>query len=223
VREARIARLEAAKEAAMRVERIYTRSIVGVRKSSTIQEAAALMRKHHVGTLLVMGDEPEVNTLLGFITDRDIVLQAVADGLSPQVVTAGKVMTPNVTTVREDDDVHDALETMRTAGIRRLIVMGADGTVLDWRLGRNPRIVRAESPGPDGVLSGSTIQLPSAELLVTVADVPGARHVDRQWQRYSRSRPGSSGRKDSMLLPVHAARAGSATTASAIAAATFMP
>jgi hypothetical protein len=56
-----------------------------------------------------------------------------------------------------------------------IVVLSADGTALDWRLVRNPRIVRAESPGPDGVLSGSTIQLSSAELLVTVADVPGAR------------------------------------------------
>jgi CBS domain-containing protein len=129
VPEARIRRHEAAKEAAMRVERIYTRSIVGVTRSSTIQEAAALMRKHHVGTLLVMGDDPDVNTVLGFITDRDIVLQAVADGLYPDEVTAGEVMTPCVATVREDEDVHEALEAMRRAGIRRLVVMGTDGSI----------------------------------------------------------------------------------------------
>jgi hypothetical protein len=58
-----------------------------------------------------------------------------------------------------------------------VVVLGVDDVVLDWRLVRNPRLMRAESPGPDGVLSGTTVEFPTAELSVAVVDVSGARTI----------------------------------------------
>lgn len=112
----------------MKVERIYTRSIVGTKRGCTIEEAARMMRKFHIGALLVMGDEPQARDIVGIVTDRDLVLQAVAEGLAPGEVTVGEVMTPEVVTVAEDADLHEALERMRSAGVRRLLVKEADGT-----------------------------------------------------------------------------------------------
>jgi predicted transcriptional regulator len=106
----------------MRVERVYTRSIVGVPSSCDLRDAAALMHKYHVGSLLVTAGEPDGVTVEGFITDRDIVVQAVAQDISPREVTVGDVMTPVVATIPESADVHEALEMMRAAGIRRLVV-----------------------------------------------------------------------------------------------------
>jgi signal-transduction protein with cAMP-binding, CBS, and nucleotidyltransferase domain len=63
---------------------------------------------------------PDELTVEGFITDRDIVVQAVALDLSPREVTVGDVMTPVVATIGEQADLHEALEMMRGAGIRRL-------------------------------------------------------------------------------------------------------
>lgn len=113
----------------MKVERIYTRNVVGTTRTATIEEAAAAMRKFHVGTLLVMDDENGGNDPIGIITDRDIVLQAVADGLSPKGVFVGEVMTPTVAAVSEDADLHEAVERMRTAGVRRLLVTQANGAI----------------------------------------------------------------------------------------------
>ena len=116
----------------MKVERVYTRSIVGVPRSSDLRNAAALMHKYHVGALLVTADDPNDMTVEGFITDRDIVVQAVALDLAPCEVTVGDVMTPVVATIGEQADLHEALEMMRSAGIRRLVVTDADNRIVGF-------------------------------------------------------------------------------------------
>ena len=113
----------------MKVERVYTRSIVGVPRSSDLRNAASLMHKYHVGALLVTADDPDDFTVEGLVTDRDIVVQAVAMDLAPGEVTVGDVMTPVVATIGEQADLHEALEMMRGAGIRRLVVTDADNRI----------------------------------------------------------------------------------------------
>ena len=111
----------------MKVERVYTRSVVGVPRSCRLKDAAALMHKAHVGTLLVReGDEAAVE---GFITDRDIVVQAVAQDLSPRETTVGEVMTPMVATVPATAELLEAIEMMRNAGIRRLVVTNGENQI----------------------------------------------------------------------------------------------
>lgn len=111
----------------MRVERVYTRSIVGVPLTCDLRDAAALMHKCHVGALLVTADDE--TTIEGFITDRDIVVHAVAQDISPRDVTVGDVMTPVVATIPAASDLHEAIEMMRTAGIRRLVVTDAENRI----------------------------------------------------------------------------------------------
>jgi len=113
----------------MRVERVYTRSIIGVPGSCDLRDAAALMHKYNVGALLVSADDPSDLTVQGFITDRDIVVQAVAQDISPREVRVSDVMTPAVATIGDQADLHEALEMMRSAGIRRLVVTDAESRV----------------------------------------------------------------------------------------------
>ena len=113
----------------MRVDRVFTRSIVGVPESCDLRDAAVMMHRYHVGALLVTGDEPHDNTVVGFITDRDIVVQAVAQDISPREITVGDMMTPVVATIPETADLHEALEMMRGAGIRRLVVTDTDNRI----------------------------------------------------------------------------------------------
>ncbi|MGZ5650300.1 MAG: CBS domain-containing protein, partial [Usitatibacter sp.] len=111
----------------MKVERIFTRSVVSTSRVDTIEAAAALMRRHHVGSLLVtekIGARPEV---VGIVTDRDLVLLALAEGLNAHKVAVDKVMTPVVASVPESADVLEALERMRAAGVRRLLVTAEKG------------------------------------------------------------------------------------------------
>lgn len=113
----------------MRVERIYSRNVVGTSRSSSLESAAALMRKHHVGSLLVTDDPPEDGHALGILTDRDVVVQAVAEGLDTRSLTVGDVMSPGISYVPEKADLHEALEIMRQSGVRRLVVTRDGGKV----------------------------------------------------------------------------------------------
>ena len=105
----------------MKIERVYTRRVMATRRSAGIAEAAATMQRFGVGCLLVMEDGPG-GTAVGIVTDRDLALQ----GFASESSLVGSVMTPVIATVREDADLHEALETMRANGVRRLLVVGAD-------------------------------------------------------------------------------------------------
>lgn len=109
----------------MKVERIYTRNVVGVARGDSIQQAAEAMRRAHVGALLVTedGKRPEI---VGIVTDRDLVVQALADGLSPKIAV-DRIMSPVVASVSEEADALEALERMCAAGVRRLMVTGPKG------------------------------------------------------------------------------------------------
>ena len=114
----------------MNVSRIYTRSLVAAQRSNSLQKAASLMRTHHVGALLVTEDEPNSDRAIGIVTDRDLVVQVIADGISPEKRTIGEVMTLGISTIAETSDVHEAIEVMRSDGIRRLAVADEHGTLL---------------------------------------------------------------------------------------------
>lgn len=110
----------------MKVDRVYTRKVLATTRSASISEAAAAMRRFRVGALLVMEDGLSgAASPVGIITDRDLALE----GFASESLTVGAAMTPVVATVHEDADVHEALETMRAHGVRRLIVMDGRGTV----------------------------------------------------------------------------------------------
>jgi CBS domain-containing protein len=113
----------------MSIERVYTRNVVGAGRSTSLQQTALLMREHHVGTLLVTEDEPNENKAIGIVTDRDLVVHAMAEGIMPDEMSVQDVMTPGLASVSAKADLHEALETMRTGGLRRLLVAGDDGEI----------------------------------------------------------------------------------------------
>lgn len=114
----------------MKVARIYTRNVVSAAQSSTLQEAALLMRDRHVGALLVTEDEPTADHAIGIVTDRDMAVLAVAEGYDPQAATLADIMTPKIAAVTRDADAHEAMVVMRKVGVRRLAVTGEDGGIV---------------------------------------------------------------------------------------------
>lgn len=81
------------------------------------------MRERHVGALLVK-DGPEV---VGVVTDRDLVVHGLAASLDPATTEVGRVMSLVVASVPQDAEVLEALERMRGAGVRRLLVTDGRG------------------------------------------------------------------------------------------------
>ncbi len=91
------------------------------RPQDTIAQAAGLMTRHDVGSLPV-GDG---DRLVGFLTDRDIVVRAVAGGLGPDTPVR-EVMSTEVKYCFDDEDIDDVARNMAQQQVRRLPVLDRD-------------------------------------------------------------------------------------------------
>jgi CBS domain-containing protein len=114
----------------MHIDRIYSRNLVTVSRSCNLEDAARLMRQYHVGALIVIDDEAETRRAIGIVTDRDLVLQAMANGVDPRLAVIGEVMTDGLVTVSRNADLYEAIQAMRTNGVRRLAVSDGDGRLV---------------------------------------------------------------------------------------------
>jgi CBS domain-containing protein len=88
--------------------------------SQHLQQAARQMRDSDVGALPICSDD---GRLLGIVTDRDIVIKCVANGVDPSTVTAGQLAQGKPVTVDSKADVNDVLHLMEENQIRRLPVI----------------------------------------------------------------------------------------------------
>lgn len=66
------------------------------------------MRQHHVGALVVTDDAPDHYRAIGIVTDRDLVLQAIAEGIAPDEATLSDVMTEGLVTECEREVEQDS-------------------------------------------------------------------------------------------------------------------
>jgi len=89
-----------------------------------------LMRKHHVGDVIVVDNQREGARIpIGIVTDRDILIETIALDIEAKLFTASDLMSAPVTTVQEDAKVAEALGIMRGKRIRRLPVVTRAGTL----------------------------------------------------------------------------------------------
>src|SRR6185436_15745644 len=105
-----------------RVREPMTQAVRTATPSQTLAEAASLMRQEDVGALPVV-DEQDGGRLVGMVTDRDIVVRAVAEGRDPHTVHVGDVASRDVVTVEADDDLDEAMTLMAKHQVRRLPVV----------------------------------------------------------------------------------------------------
>jgi CBS domain-containing protein len=104
-----------------------TLEVVTAWRDTSLADCARIMREQHVGSLVIIEDDSGGSRPVGILTDRDIVVDALAVDLDPKVMTAGDLMAPALATVREDEDILSALSRMRETGVRRLPVVDAAG------------------------------------------------------------------------------------------------
>lgn len=101
------------------IAELMTTDPIVVPASEPISIAAKHMADADVGDVLVQRD----GALCGIVTDRDLVVRAMAKGVDPNTVTVGEICTEDLTTVAPDDNANDAIESMRTDAIRRVPVV----------------------------------------------------------------------------------------------------
>ena len=109
----------------MTVGQVRTKRVVTANPDETIPEVAQRMRELHVGDVVITDRQ---NRPVGILTDRDIVVSAVAQSHDKLgTLAVGDVMSRNLLTARATDLVAAALRKMHEHGIRRLPVVGTDG------------------------------------------------------------------------------------------------
>ena len=98
---------------------IMTQKPVTLQTSDTITAAARTMRDGNIGDVVVLED----GQIRGILTDRDIVIRALAEGMDPSRTTVGQVCSRELTTLSPTDSIAQAVSIMRDKAIRRLPVV----------------------------------------------------------------------------------------------------
>lgn len=103
------------------------REVIVVEPHISVTEAAGLMRQHHVGNVVVVEKHGEKARPVGIITDRDIVIEVVAQEIDPDTVVVKDVMSADPVNVLEHTSLLDTLDLMKNKGVRRVLVVDDEG------------------------------------------------------------------------------------------------
>lgn len=106
----------------MQIWEIMTPSVETIDLYASLHEAARKMESEDIGFLPVLND----GELVGVITDRDIIVRAVARGFDPEVTSVEETMTTDVVSVPESSAVEQAADLMTDRHVRRLVITDDD-------------------------------------------------------------------------------------------------
>lgn len=106
----------------MYVGDICRRDVAIAGKNDSIVRAAQIMRENHVGDVIVVDVAKGLRSPIGILTDRDIVIGAVAKDERLQNLTIGDVMSKELLLASEEDELIFTLKRMRAKGVRRIPV-----------------------------------------------------------------------------------------------------
>jgi CBS domain-containing protein len=127
---------------------VMTRNPVSARPEDSVASVARLMKDNDIGPVPIVDDRNTKN-LVGIVTDRDLAIKVVAAGRDPQTTPVREVMTTNVITCRDSDDIETALDAMSTQQLRRIPVVD-DGNKLLGIIAQADVATRMNSPQKTG-------------------------------------------------------------------------
>src|SRR4051812_14819652 len=87
------------------VEQFCEKNVVSLEPDATVLEAAKLMAENHIGDIVVIDGEVGKSVPIGIVTDRDIVIKAIARNASPETMKLSELMTPDIVTANVGDDL----------------------------------------------------------------------------------------------------------------------
>jgi len=113
----------------MKCNDVMTQNPVYCLPDDVVLHAAELMKNGNIGSILIVEDE-QTRKLVGIVTDRDLALKIVAEGLDARTTTVEAVMTQEMVTCHADDDLQMALDAMAQHQLRRIPVVDGDNKIL---------------------------------------------------------------------------------------------
>ncbi|SER15515.1 CBS domain-containing protein [Solimonas aquatica] len=111
----------------MFVDEACNPTVVVAEPDTGIADAARRMREYHVGCVVVVEREGGTMRPVGIVTDRDLVVEVLAQQVQMEALTLADLMAQPLITAEENEDLLDALDRMREAGVRRAPVVDASG------------------------------------------------------------------------------------------------
>ena len=151
----------------MTIAAVCSRAPIAIPRSESVIEAARLMRKHHVGSLVVVEDNAQGDKVpVGMLTDRDITISVTALALDPTTITANEIMGESVVCAKENAGIAETVALMRAKGVRRIPVVNDAGVLT-------------------GMLSADDLLALLAEELSGLADAATREHRHEQETRRS--------------------------------------
>jgi len=114
----------------MNVGEICSRVVVVAERGTPVQQAAKLMRDHHIGALVVTEGAVGARRPIGIVTDRDLVVEVVAADVDYRTLTVGDIMSERPATLKETAGVFETIGQMRGGAVRRLVVVDANENLL---------------------------------------------------------------------------------------------
>lgn len=113
----------------MRVGECCNRMVVMCDQTTSVREAACLMRKHDMGVLVVVEEAGGNRRPLGLVTERDLVFEVIAKCASPEDARIGDLVPERAMTAHCNDGLWETIERMRALQLRRLTVVDSKGSV----------------------------------------------------------------------------------------------
>ena len=113
----------------MKCREIMTANPVCCLPEETVGQVARLMRREHIASLPVISDERS-RTLVGILTNRDLVTKVLAESRGPNQTEVADVMTRTIVACRADDSVSSAIAAMEAHGIHHLPIIDREGSIL---------------------------------------------------------------------------------------------
>jgi CBS domain-containing protein len=113
----------------MSISEFSRHEVVCATRDTTVTEAAALMRQHHIGDVIIVERRGEKQIPVGIVTDRDIVVEVIAAGVDPNTLKLGDLKLAPLVTVAEGTTYAQTVSKMAVEGVRRMPVVKSDGTL----------------------------------------------------------------------------------------------
>jgi CBS domain-containing protein len=114
----------------VKVGEFCNREVVIAPQDMNVLEAAKLMRQYHVGNVVVVEKRENRSAPVGILTDRDIVVELLAKEIDVSLFSIGEVMTFDLTTAWDEEDIIDTVKKMKLKGIRRIPVVDKEGSLI---------------------------------------------------------------------------------------------
>jgi CBS domain-containing protein len=114
----------------MAIGEFCNREVIISNRNDTVLEVAKLMRKYHVGDVVVVEERGDKQMPVGIITDRDIVIELVALEVDTTKILVGDAMNNELLTVNENEQLTDLVQKMQGKAVRRVPVVDDSGALV---------------------------------------------------------------------------------------------